>query len=144
LDDIFDIQEKVSRAIVDGLKLQLTPEETRKITERPITNLRAYECYLRATSALDRATESSINEAIRNLELALQIVGENVMLYYGMGYSYWWLANIGVSIEENLIKCKEYAKKAIVIDPLSTRARALFWFAGINYQDNQQQHETHS
>jgi TolB-like protein len=143
LDDVFKIQEKVSRAIANGLKLQLTPEETRKITERPITDLRAYECYLRATSALDRASESGINEAIRNLELALQIVGENVVLYYGMSYAYWWFVNIGISIEENLSKCKEYAKKAIAIDPLSINARALFWYAGINYQNNQQLHETH-
>ena len=143
MDDVFEIQEKVSKAIVDGLKLQITPEETRKITERPITNLKAYEYYLRAMYALDKATENSINEALRNLELALQIVGENVVLYYEIGYAYWWLANIGITIQENLNKCKDYAQKALEIDPLSTRARALFWFAGINYQNNQQLHETH-
>ena len=32
LDDVFDIQEKVSRSIVKALKLMLTSDETRKIT----------------------------------------------------------------------------------------------------------------
>jgi TolB-like protein len=144
LEDVFDIQEKVSQAIVDGLKLQLTSAETRKITERPIKDLRAYECYLRATSAIDRCTESGIYEALRNLELALQIVGENAVLYYGMGYAHWWLANLGVAIEENLIKCKDYTRKALAIDPMSTKARALLGFAGLNYQDKDQQRETQS
>jgi TolB-like protein/tetratricopeptide (TPR) repeat protein len=137
LDDVFEMQEKVSRVIVERLKVHLTPEETKKIAEKSITDLKAYECYLRATSALERATEDGVKEAIRNLELAVQIVGENVLLYYGLGFAYWWFANLGISIEENLKICKEYAGKAISIDPMSTRAKALYWFAGINYQDNQ-------
>ena len=48
LDDVFDIQEKVSRSIVDALKLKLSPEEKQKIAERPIENVQAYESYLRA------------------------------------------------------------------------------------------------
>ena len=31
LDDVFDIQEKVSRSIVDKLRLKLTPEEKSRI-----------------------------------------------------------------------------------------------------------------
>jgi TolB-like protein len=144
MDDVFEIQEKVSRVIVDRLKVHLTPEETKKIAEKSITDLKAYECYLRATSALERATEVSINDALRNLEMALQIVGENVILYCCIGYSYWWLANLSISTEENLDKCKEYAKKALTIDPSSTRAHALYWFAGLNYQNNRNLKATQS
>jgi len=48
LDDVFDIQEKVSREIVDALKVKLTPEEDRRIADRPIDNVAAYISYLRA------------------------------------------------------------------------------------------------
>ncbi len=48
LDDVFDIQEKVSREIVDALKVKLTPEEDRRIAARPIGNVEAYIGYLRA------------------------------------------------------------------------------------------------
>jgi TolB-like protein/tetratricopeptide (TPR) repeat protein len=141
LEDVFDIQEKVSRAIVAGLKLQLTPAETRKMAERPIENLSAYECYLIATSAINGLTESSIHVALRNLDLAQQIVGENSVLYYGMGYAYWWLANLGIAIEENLDKCKVYARKALAIEPMSTKARALLGLAGIFYRGQKWPHE---
>jgi serine/threonine-protein kinase len=48
LDDVFDIQETVSREIVDALKVQLTPEEDRRMAARPIDNVTAYDSYLRA------------------------------------------------------------------------------------------------
>ena len=48
LDDVFDIQEKVSRSIVDALKLRLTTSEKQEIARRPIDDVQAYECYLLA------------------------------------------------------------------------------------------------
>jgi len=48
LDDVFDIQETVSREIVDALKVKLTPEEDRRMADRPIDNAAAYISYLRA------------------------------------------------------------------------------------------------
>jgi len=48
LDDVFDIQETVSREIVDALKVKLTPEEDRRMAARPIDNVAAYDSYLRA------------------------------------------------------------------------------------------------
>lgn len=139
LDNIFDIQEKVSRAVVNGLKIQLNPEEAGKITERPITDLKAYECYLRATSALDSGAEDDVKEAIRNLELALEIIGENVLLYYGMGYAYRLFVNQGIKMDENLSKCKEYANKALKIDSGSTKPLALLGFANIFYNSDWKQ-----
>lgn len=38
LDDIFDVQEKVSQSIVDALEINLSPEEKQKIAERPFKN----------------------------------------------------------------------------------------------------------
>jgi len=48
LDDVFNIQEKVSRSIVDALTMKLSPEEDRRLTKRPIKNIQAYECYIKA------------------------------------------------------------------------------------------------
>ena len=133
LDDIFDIQEKVSKAIVTALKL--TTEESRKLTEKPIANATAYECYLKAMSSLDRMTENGFLDAIRYLEHGLQIIGENSLIYYGLGYTYWCFANHGVDMDKNLLKCKESANMALSLDPESTRARALLGFADVGYSD---------
>ena len=48
VDDVFDLQERLSRQIVEALRITLTPPEDREIAERPIADIRAFEYYQRA------------------------------------------------------------------------------------------------
>jgi adenylate cyclase len=48
LDDIFAIQDEISKAIVAALKLKLLPEEKKAIEQRGTTNAEAYNLYLLA------------------------------------------------------------------------------------------------
>ena len=48
LDDIFAIQDEISKAIVAALKLKLLPEEKKAIERRGTTNVEAYNLYLLA------------------------------------------------------------------------------------------------
>ena len=46
LDNIFDIQEKVSHSIAEALKIKLAPEEEKKILSRPIDNFHVYDLHI--------------------------------------------------------------------------------------------------
>jgi adenylate cyclase len=48
LTDIFAIQDEISKAIVDALKVKLLPEEKKAIESRGTTNVEAYNLYLLA------------------------------------------------------------------------------------------------
>jgi adenylate cyclase len=48
LTDIFRIQDEISKAIVDALKVQLLPQERKAIENRGTTNVDAYNLYLMA------------------------------------------------------------------------------------------------
>jgi adenylate cyclase len=48
LTDIFAIQDEISKAIVDALKVKLLPEEKKAIENRGTTNVEAYNLYLMA------------------------------------------------------------------------------------------------
>ena len=48
LTDIFEIQDEISKAIVDALKLKLLPAEKKAIENRGTTNVDAYNLYLMA------------------------------------------------------------------------------------------------
>ena len=48
LNDIFELQDEISQAIVKALKLKLLPEEKKAIEQRGTTNLEAYNLYLMA------------------------------------------------------------------------------------------------
>ena len=118
LDDVFDIQEKVSRSIADELKVKLSSVEKEKIAERPIDNVQAYELYLRARREMYRVTADSIERAIRDLQNSLKIIGKNALLYAGIGLGYCNLYEFGIKVnEETLKKAEEYALKVLRLEP---------------------------
>ncbi len=118
LDDVFDIQEKVSRSIVDALKLKLTPEEAERLIERPIPSPLAYEFYLKARQEILKWTEAGLENALRYLRNGLEIVGENALLYAGMAYVHFQYFNLGIREEESCRKqAEEYVQKAFALDP---------------------------
>ncbi|MCJ7547312.1 MAG: hypothetical protein MUP30_10905 [Deltaproteobacteria bacterium] len=131
LDDIFDIQERVSRAIVLALKLKLAPAEEQKMTKRPIENVRAYECYLKAHAEVLKISGEAINRAIQYLQNALDIMGDNAFLYSGMAWAYWMLVNIGVKQEEYIVRAEEFARKALTVDPESAQAHAMLGWISV-------------
>jgi serine/threonine protein kinase len=137
LDDVFAIQEKVSRSIVDALKLRLTPEEKQRMAERPIDNVAAYECYLRANHEIWRFREDSLNRAVQNLQNGIDIIGDNALLYSGMAWAYWQYVNIGAKQEDYLARAEDYAKKALAMDPNFAKANVVLGY--INDLGNQQE-----
>ena len=64
LEDVFAIQERVSREIVKALAIELTPGDDRRVWQRPIQDVRAYECYLRAKHEIYRFTEAGLDRAV--------------------------------------------------------------------------------
>jgi len=81
LDDVFDIQEKVSRSIVNSLKVELSPQENQKLVEFSIKNVQAYDFYQKARYEIWRGTEESLNRAKLLLKEGLEIIGENELIY---------------------------------------------------------------
>jgi len=86
LVDVFGIQEEVSRAIVNALTLTLSPEEDEQLTERPFEDPRAYDCFLRARQQYWKMTPESLEEAHRQVQNGIQLVGENELLLATLGY----------------------------------------------------------
>jgi len=75
MDDVFDVQERVSRAIVQALQVQLTSSEDARLRSRRISDPRAFELYLEARSELRRYGASTDRASVL-LERAIEIEGE--------------------------------------------------------------------
>ncbi len=128
MDDVFDMQERVSRAIVEALKLTLTPGEDQTLAERPLNSVAAFECYLRAKANSFEFSEEGSRRALQHLEHGLQTIGDNALLYSGMAFAYAQLVNVGASQEESLTKAHECVEKALALDPQCADAyAALAW-----------------
>jgi non-specific serine/threonine protein kinase len=134
LNDIFSIQEKVAGSIVNALKLKLTPAEQRRIAERPIDNIAAYECYLKAYHEIWRFTQESLDRALRYLEKALEIIGENAFIYSAMASAYSHYIDLSVKQEDYKEKAETCVQKALALDPDFPKAHTALgwirWFSG--------------
>jgi TolB-like protein/Tfp pilus assembly protein PilF len=126
MDDVFDIQEKVSRSIVDALKVKLSPEESRKITERPVDDITAYDCFLRARQAILHLSEEGLHRALQLIQTGLKITGENEALNALLGYVYVQFVNVGVSIDESYLEqAEDCVNKAFSINQDSSLAHSV-------------------
>jgi serine/threonine protein kinase/tetratricopeptide (TPR) repeat protein len=117
LDDVFAIQEKVSRAIVDALQLTLSPGERQRLERHPMKNPVAYEHYLKAYHEIWKFSESGLDRAREYLEHGLEIIGDNAFIFSALSFVHWQYANIGARQEEAIAKAEEYATQALRIDP---------------------------
>jgi non-specific serine/threonine protein kinase len=117
LKDVFVIQDEISTAIVNALKLHITSEEKQKMSKSPIDNVAAYECYLQAYDKVWRFSESALDSAERYLQDGVAIVGDNALLYSALALVYWQYVNIGAKQEDYITRSEEYAKKALALDP---------------------------
>jgi serine/threonine protein kinase len=107
LADVFDIQERISRQIVDALRMKLTPREERQLADRKIDDVRAYECYQRARQEIYSFTEEGADRALRLIEDALEIVGDNELLYSAQGTVYWQYVNAGIRPDDRYLDLAE-------------------------------------
>lgn len=137
LEDVFDMQERISGSIVEALKLKLSPDEQRRLTERPIDNLQAYECFLRAIQETWQFTKAAMDRAVQYLRNGLEIVGENAVLCAGLGYVYTQYVNIGVEHEEYINQAEDYAKRALELDPDCAEAHLVLGFVNEAFRGDQ-------
>ncbi len=117
LEDVFDIQEKVSQSIVNALKIKLSSLEMKKIHERPINNVFAYDCYKRSYPEIISFNKKRIEHGLNLLQKGIDIAGENAVIYAGMALAYFQYFNAGVDQEKNLKKAEEYVQKSFILNP---------------------------
>jgi TolB-like protein len=118
LEDVFTIQERLARLIVAALELRVTDAERRQLTERPIRDLHAYECYLRARYEAWRWRRDAIDHAIQLLRNGLAIVGGNARLYAALGHAYLQYREAGIDFSERpLDEAEQCAQRIFALEP---------------------------
>ncbi|HVQ63041.1 MAG TPA: FlgO family outer membrane protein [Terriglobia bacterium] len=120
LEDVFDIQEQISRKIVDALKMKLSSQEERKLSERSVSDIHAFEYYHRARHELYKFTEEGLDNALQLIESGLSISGDNELLYAAKGTVYWQYVNAAIRSDEAYFdKAEECARQIYRLNPNS-------------------------
>jgi TolB-like protein len=116
--DVFGIQEEIARKIASALKIKLTDSGAHAAAHRPIGNVVAYDCYLRARQELYGWTHESQERAARLVDQGLGIVGENPLLLATKGQIIWNRVNVMMDpAEGDLDEAADCARRALLLDP---------------------------
>jgi adenylate cyclase len=84
LTDIFAIQDEITHAIVEQLKVKLLPQEKKSIGQTPTGNVEAYTYYLRGRQFLHRHSKSYYQLARRMFAKAVELDPAYARAYAGI------------------------------------------------------------
>jgi adenylate cyclase len=84
LTDIFAIQDEITQAIVEQLKVKLLPQEKKSIGQAPTDNIEAYTYYLRGREFLQRHSKSYYQLARRMFAKATELDPRYARAYAGI------------------------------------------------------------
>ena len=129
MDDVFDVQERVSRAIVNALQIQLTASEHVRLAARPIQNVGAFELFLQARAEM-RRYGVSLDHAQMLLERAIEIEGESPPLRALRAFMEISKIRAGVAVDLRPLDLAETEAHALIeLVPHAPYGHALLGFA---------------
>jgi TolB-like protein len=117
-ENVFEIQNEITRTIADALKVILTPEEIEQLEKLPTENMAALEAYFKGKQALGvLRSGSSWGEAIAQYEKAIDLDPNFALAHAWLGYSI--VRNItpfGLSLVEETNRAEPYILKSLELD----------------------------
>jgi len=117
MEDVFDIQEKVSAKIVDALRMQLSHKEKQTLQKRFTEDSQAYQLYLQGRFFWNKRDDEGLNIAIRYFEEALKKDPNYALAWAGLADSYSLMGEYtNISRREFYPKQMEAINKALEID----------------------------
>jgi TolB-like protein/Flp pilus assembly protein TadD len=126
LEDIFAIQDEVTEAIIENLKLSLLAHEKDAVFKRPTNDLEAHNLYLKGMHFLGMSAGRQLDSAIDYFHRALEKDPGYAAAYSGLADAHIasaFFADLPPS--EQCQKAKTYARKALEIDPTLGEAHSV-------------------
>jgi serine/threonine-protein kinase len=125
MKDIFDVQDEITLAVVDALKVKLLGKDKEVVLRRYIENTEAYELYLKGRYHYNKHTIEDWFKGIEYFEKAIEIEPEYAPAYAQIALSYVTLSFFGLfSAEETFPKGKAVVTRALEIDDHSAEAHS--------------------
>ncbi len=129
LEDIFAIQDEISLAIVENLKVRLLGGEREKLVKRYTKNQEAYNLYHKGRYFWNRRYELGMKKSLEYFQQAIENDPLYALPYVGIADSYAVLGFYGfLRPDEAFPKAKAAAVRALEMDPSLGEAHAVLAF----------------
>ncbi len=117
MSDIFDVQDEITLAVVDALKVQLLGEEKEALLKRYTNNAEAYHLYLRGRFFFTKRTPEGFRKAIAYFEQAIELDPAYALAYSGLADCNTFLGFYEiVNSSEAFEKVRSAAYKSVELD----------------------------
>jgi eukaryotic-like serine/threonine-protein kinase len=131
--DIIAVQDEITQRIVNGLRLELSPDEQAGLAQPATVNAEAYEEFLRGRDLFARFIFRSVaaadcDAAIAHFNRAIELDPEFGLAYDGLGACHVNRVFKGLGGPEDFEKAESAFNKALSIDPRIIEARMLIVF----------------
>jgi TolB-like protein len=137
LENVFAIQADVAERTASALKVELLRSEQEAIQEKPTSNLRAYELYLRAMQVARRSEVSfdvqADQEALKLFERALEEDPQFSAAHAALANHLLAMLAVSRSAKDVIPRAREAVARALELNPNSSAAhtaRGNLWFQG--------------
>ena len=125
-EDLFDVQERLSREIINAMQITLTQQEAERVLMRPIADVRVYDIYLRAHHKLLRFSAQDLDEAVELIKSGLDILKGNEVLLGSLGHAYLMYVHWGVRPDPKYLdQAQQCADEILRVLPGSAVGHAL-------------------
>ncbi len=126
MEDIFAIQDEISMAIVDHLKVKLIGSEKAAIEKRPTDDPEAYNLYLKGLHFGWQTYKDSFDKSMEYYRKAIDRDPAFALAYVGIGFAYGSLSQLSLRLPASEVpKAKAALQKAQELDDSLAEVHAL-------------------
>ena len=137
MDDIFEVQDRIAKRIVDAFASKLSVESQEKIAKRFTEDSRAYQEYLRGRVFFAGRTTDGLSNALKHFNRAIELDPQYALAYTGVSDVYQLLPNTDMMGPENAsLKARAAALRALELDDSIAEAHLSIAVCMMNYDWN--------
>jgi serine/threonine protein kinase/Tfp pilus assembly protein PilF len=123
LNDVFHVQEEISRSIASALKINLSTDQVARLKTFQTSNTEAYRLYLEGRHHWYNRSESGFRNAADYFERAVQLDPRYARAYAGLADVYVQLDGWEFARPHDVMpKAKDYVNRALALDPTLAEA----------------------
>jgi len=115
--DIFTFQTNVAQRVVEALQIKIGVEAARALAKKPTENAEAHRLYLLGRYEFGKYSEAGWTSSIRYYEQALKLDPNYALAYCGLADTYAYMGGVVMPSKEAVVKEKEFAERALQLDP---------------------------
>ena len=130
MDDVFEVQDDVARAVAEQLKVALLIDKRVPLVPTSTANVESYTLYLKGHHLRDQVTEDGMTQALDLFDQALEVDPGFARAHAGRAWVYRGLATLGYRWPRDVVpKAIAAARQAIALDDTVGEAHSVLAIA---------------